>query len=83
MFEESSKRRGVFRARVSIYSGAFLWAYLTAYYFCNKSSVIDVQLVYKGLLKYWNFQSQEGGANHCNCYIAFLVVINFQIETGC
>ena len=29
-----------------------------AYYFSNKSSIIDVRLGYIGLLKYWNFQSE-------------------------
>ena len=38
-----------------MYDGAFLWIHLTAYYFCNKSSIIDVQL---GLRKYWNFHSE-------------------------
>ena len=40
----------------------FLWIYLTVYYFCNKSSVIDVPcsiiVVRLGLRKYWNFQSE-------------------------
>ena len=47
MFEmSSSKSRGVFRTWASIYNGVFLWTYLTAYYFCNKSSIIDVWLGY-------------------------------------
>ena len=45
-FEESSKSRGVFTTRVSIYDGAFQWIYLTACYFCSKSSIIDVRLGY-------------------------------------
>ena len=55
MFKESSRSRGVFRTQASIYDGAFLWINLTDYYFCNKSSIIDVRL---GLGKYWNFQSE-------------------------
>ena len=46
MFEESLKIRGVFRTQASIYDGAFLLIYLTAYYFLNKSSIIDVRLGY-------------------------------------
>ena len=34
------KSSGVFRTQASIYNAAFLWIYLTAYYFCNKSWVI-------------------------------------------
>ena len=30
--------------QVSTHDGAFLLIYLTAYYFCNKSSIIDVRL---------------------------------------
>ena len=41
LFEESSKRGDVFWTQVCIYSGAFLWIYLTAYYFRNKNSIID------------------------------------------
>ena len=41
-FEESSKSRGVFRTHASIYDGAFLWIYLTALYFRNISSIIDL-----------------------------------------
>ena len=41
-FKESSKSWGVFRTQASIYDGAFLWIYLTVYYFCNKSFIIDV-----------------------------------------
>ena len=40
------KSRGAFRTQASVYEGAFLWIYLTAYYFCNKSSIIDVRLGY-------------------------------------
>ena len=40
----SCKSRGVFRTQASIYDGALLWIYLTACYFCNKSSIIDVLL---------------------------------------
>ena len=43
---ESSKSRGVFRTQVSIYDGAFLWTILTAYYFRDKISIIDVWLGY-------------------------------------
>ena len=46
LLKESSKSRGVFRTQASIYDGAFLWIYLTAYYFRNKSSIIDVRLGY-------------------------------------
>ena len=45
-FEKASKSRSVFKNQVSIYGGAFLWIDLTAYYFHNKSSIIDVQLGY-------------------------------------
>ena len=45
-FEGSSKSRDVFRTQASIYDGDFLWIYLTAYYFCNKRSIIDVRLGY-------------------------------------
>ena len=38
--------RGVFRTQAKIYDGAFLGMYLTAYYFHNKSSIIDVRLGY-------------------------------------
>ena len=45
-----------------MYDEAFLWIYLTVYYFCNKSSMIDVPcsiiVVRLGLRKYWNFQSE-------------------------
>ena len=44
--KDSSKLRSVFRAQVSIYDGAFLWIYWTAYYFRNKSSIGDVRLRY-------------------------------------
>ena len=43
-FEESSKNRDVFRTQESIYDGALLWIYLMAYYFRNKSFIIDVRL---------------------------------------
>ena len=46
MFKESSKSSGVFRTQPSIHDGDFLWIYLTAYYFCNRSSIIDTQLGY-------------------------------------
>ena len=46
MFEKSSKSRGVFGTQASIYDEAFSWIYLTAYFFHNKSSIIDVQLGY-------------------------------------
>ena len=46
MLEELSKSRGVLRTQVSIYDGAFLWKYLTAYYFHNKNSIIDVRPSY-------------------------------------
>ena len=45
-FGESSKSRGVFRTHANIYDGAFLWIYLTAYYFRNISSIIDLRLGY-------------------------------------
>ena len=46
-FEESStKSSATFRTQASIYDGSFLWIYLTAYYFRNKSSIIDDQLGY-------------------------------------
>ena len=45
-FEKASKSRSVFKNHGSIYGGAFLWIDLTAYYFCNKSFIIDVQLGY-------------------------------------
>ena len=41
-----------------MYDGAFLWIHLTAYYFCNKSSIEDARLGYKYLLKHWNFQRE-------------------------
>ena len=44
---KSVQKRGVFITQASIYDGAFLWIYLTAYYFRNKSSIIVVWLVYK------------------------------------
>ena len=40
------KSRGVFRTQVNIYDTAFLWIYLTAYYFLNKSPITHVQLGY-------------------------------------
>ena len=40
------RSRGVFRTQANIYHGAFLGMYLTAYYFHNKSSIIDVRLGY-------------------------------------
>ena len=53
MFDESSKSRGVYRTQASIYDGAFLWIcnslvneFLTATYFCNKSSITDIGLGY-------------------------------------
>ena len=46
MFEESSKSRGIFRTQASIYDEAFSWMYLTAYFFHNESSIIDVRLGY-------------------------------------
>ena len=55
-FQGSSKSGDIFRAQSSIYDGVFLWIYLTAYYFYNKSSIIDVRLFY--IRKYWNFQSE-------------------------
>ena len=45
-FEDSPKRGDIFRTEASNYDGAFLWIYLTAYYFRNKSSIIDVRLGY-------------------------------------
>ena len=45
-FEELSKNTGVFRTQVSIFDGAFFWKHLMAYYFRNKSSIIDVRLSY-------------------------------------
>ena len=44
--ESSSENRGVFRTQASIYNGAFLWIDLTAYFVCNKSSILDVLLDY-------------------------------------
>ena len=46
MFEESSKSRAVFGTDASMYNGAFLWIYLTAKYFHNISSIIDLRLDY-------------------------------------
>ena len=45
-FEKFSKSRGVLRNQACIYDEAFLGIYLTAYYSRNKTSVIDVSLVY-------------------------------------
>ena len=42
----SLQKTGLFRTQASIYVGAFLWIYLTTYYFPNKSFIIDVQLGY-------------------------------------
>ena len=42
------------RTQASIYDGAFLWIYLTAYYFRNKISIVDVWLVY-----IWAFRNIE------------------------
>ena len=53
-----SKSRGVFRTQKSIYDGAFLWIYLTVYYFHNKISISCLTKLYIGLQKYWNFQSE-------------------------
>ena len=36
----------VFRTQASINDGAFLGTYLTAYYFRNKSFIIDVRMAY-------------------------------------
>ena len=44
--ESSSKSSAVFRTKVSIYDGAFLWIYLTANCFRNKTYIIDVILGY-------------------------------------
>ena len=44
--KRSPKSRGLFRTQASIYDGVFLRIYLTAYYFCNKNSIIDVLLGY-------------------------------------
>ena len=44
--KRSPKTRGLFRIQESIYDGVFLRIYLTAYYFCNKNSIIDVLLGY-------------------------------------
>ena len=44
--KRSPKTRGLFRIQASIYDGDFLRIYLTAYYFCNKNSIIDVLLGY-------------------------------------
>ena len=44
--KESSKSRDVFIIQASIYDGASLWIYLTAYYLSNKNSIIDVWLGY-------------------------------------
>ena len=40
------KSRGVFRTQASINDGAFYWIYWTAYYLCNKSSIIEIWLNY-------------------------------------
>ena len=45
-FEESWKRKGTFRNQARSSDEAFSRIYLTAYYFRNKSSIIDVRLVY-------------------------------------
>ena len=45
-FAESPKSRSVFRTHAGIYDGAFLWIYLTALYFRNVSSIIDLRLAY-------------------------------------
>ena len=51
-FEESSSKSSVvFRSQASIYDKIFLWIYLTAYFFRNKSSIIDVQLGYMQTLE--------------------------------
>ena len=56
----SSKSRGVFRTHASICDRAFLWIYLTAFYFCNISTIIDLQLGYilASEKKYWDSQSE-------------------------
>ena len=41
----SLKSRSVFGTQARIYDGAFLWIYLTVYYFLNKNSNIDVRQV--------------------------------------
>ena len=45
-FEKSSKSSGVFRTHARIYNGAFLWIYLSALYYRNISSIIDLRLGY-------------------------------------
>ena len=46
MLEAYSESKGVFRTQESICDGAFLWIYLSTYYFCNVGSIIDVRLGY-------------------------------------
>ena len=41
-----TKSRGVFKTQASICDGDIWWIYLTAYYFNNKSSFINVRLGY-------------------------------------
>ena len=78
MFDKSSKSKGVFRTQASICHGAFLWVFnglfnelSTAYYFYNKSYIIDVwpgYMLYTKMLKFskWSLC----GANHRDCYDA-------------
>ena len=45
-FDESSKSRGVFRTHANIYDRVFLWIFLSALFFRNISSIIDLRLGY-------------------------------------
>ena len=73
-FKEIKRLKGLqvkavsyFRTQVSIYDGAFLWIYLTAYYFPNKCFIIDVQLGYIKAAENIEISKVKFGASHRNC----------------
>ena len=68
--------------QTNIYDGAFLWIYLAAYHFPNKSSICSTGF-YIGLWRYWNFQSEtRSEPSRLLQRVAFLVLYYFQKYYG-
>ena len=74
--------RVVFRTQASIYHGAFLWLYLKAYYFCNKSSITDVRLDFmqaSGNIEIFKVKLRPSESSPFLQRVAFLIYFQFPI----
>ena len=79
--KSSSKTSVVFRTQASVYDRNFLWIYLTAYYFRNKSSIIYVQLGYmQKNNKIFKVKQRWSKPSRLFQRVAFLVIHWFSIN---